>query len=218
MGARAYNILVDYCDKISEGVIVEMGASPLMSGEGSTPFFCAYAMNRKDIEFYCIDLDCNLINQLKFFDKPDNNIHIWCGDGLELLDKIDKPISLAYLDNFDYIPPDSKHQQWIFDQKKRYVENFGVELTNENSAEVHLKQTMKVVDKMAERSIILFDDTWEVETGTTFRKELVADEPHNGWYGKGATAVPWLLERGWRLLPKPMRGRDDWTALCNFDL
>jgi hypothetical protein len=220
MGAAAYDIILNHNDNIQTGCILEIGACPLGPyGESSSTFFAGYIMNKPILKFYTIDRDVNIINSLKRFEKiMPGKFHAWCGDPLELIKNIHEPISFAYLDNFDYIPPDSENEPWIYDMKQRYLDIYGIELTNENSANVHLEQTKMVHERSAEKSYIVFDDTWEISTAQTFYNMVLPENSFDGWYGKGAKAIPWLLSNGWTLVEKDMEGRprDDWTILRNW--
>lgn len=54
-------------------------------------------------------------------------------------------------------------------------------------AEHGLREAMAAEPLVSPRGLIVFDDTPRPSGG--------------GWSGKGATAVPWLVSRGWRVLP-----------------
>ena len=58
--------------------------------------------------------------------------------------------------------------------------------TNEPSHASHaLQETRAALENLGPKSLIVFDDTpWN----------------QGQWLGKGATAVPWLLQRGWKIL------------------
>lgn len=60
-----------------------------------------------------------------------------------------------------------------------------LDTTEPRHAEHALREVEVALPKLHERSLILFDDTpWNA----------------GNWVGKGSRAVPWLLERGWRVL------------------
>jgi hypothetical protein len=60
-----------------------------------------------------------------------------------------------------------------------------LDTTTAGHAEHALRELQAALPKLHERSLILVDDTpWN----------------RGGWNGKGAVIVPWLLERGWRIL------------------
>ena len=221
MGAAAYDIILNHNNHIENGCILEIGSCSLGPyGENSSTFFAGYIQNKPNVNFYTIDKEQHIIDSLSRFEKVmPNKFHAWCGEPLDLIKNIKEPICFAYLDNFDYIPPDSEDEQWITDMKVRYIEEYGIELTNENSANVHLEQTKLIHERSGEKCYILFDDTWDIKSARTFEGWVTPENSYDGWYGKGAKAVPWLLSNGWSLIEKDMEGRprDDWTILCNFD-
>jgi hypothetical protein len=221
MGAGAYDIIMDYNHILDGCAVVEVGSDSLgPHGEGSSMFFAGFMLNKLNTKFYTIDISEGTQSGLDRFARmmPDR-YNVLRGDAMEMLDQVQEPIAFAYLDNFDYIPPGYEDADWMVAMIENYRNQWGVELTNENSAAAHLAQTKKVVDKAADRCVILFDDTWEVATGRTFAGAVKPGTDNEGWYGKGASAVPWLIKQGWRVLPKyeDSRPRDDWTALCNWE-
>jgi len=211
MGAGAYDIILDYNHILDHRAVVELGSNSLgPSGDGSTGFFAGYVFNKPSTKFYTMDMEPGIISSLNRFQKlmPDR-FHAWCGDPLELLDSVTEP--------FDYIPPGCEDADWMLDMIENYRAR-GTDLNNANSAAVHLAQAQKVVEKVADRCVIMFDDTWNIHTGKTFEGLVKPGTDTEGWYGKGATAVPWLLSQGWSVIEDHTehRPRDDWTALKNW--
>lgn len=95
-----------------------------------------------------------------------------------------KKICYAYLDNFDYNYNPDDPPWWVQQQIKQYA-SYGIEMTNENSEQAHLKQTQLIVSHAADRCIIHIDDTFQ---------------KGDQWVGKGATAVPWLIDNNWKII------------------
>ena len=74
----------------------------------------------------------------------------------------------------------------MIEQQQRYDE-LGYTMTNLMSQMVHLNQAILAMPSMAERSLIICDDTWFNE--------------HWGHYsGKSGAAVPYLIGQGYRVL------------------
>jgi hypothetical protein len=188
MGARAYNLINEVIEHYKEGIVLEIG---MERGEGSTTFFNHFCQI-KGIEFYSVDFDPNTFQIVKEM-KLDWTVPI-CMSGekflFEYFPELKKKIFFAYLDNFDYIFPHIRGHEQIIKQQSRYKE-FGFEMdeNNHNSHRAHLIQAFLIdLDFAAEPCYFLLDDTW--------RKGDV-------WYGKGATAVPYLLSRNYKIISKP---------------
>lgn len=123
-----------------------------------------------DIEFHSVDID------------PHNNI-AERAKGEEWLAKYNKQIGFAYLDNFDYIFDSIIGKDWVEEQIKGY-KKFGMVMNNKNSELAHFLQAKEVLRLSRVGTEILFDDTWL-----------------DGVYrGKGATAVPYLLDNGFTVV------------------
>jgi len=191
MGASAFDLILDYEDVIDSGAIVEIGSS---RGDGSTHFFAGYVSHNTKFNFYSIDINPELTRHLTKFERvKHSNIKILTGKGEDKIDDIKEPISYAYLDNFDLIRPGTESESYILEQIGKYKKDFNINMNNENCYKAHLTQAQKVNSKCSKKCIIQIDDT-----------HFAKDE----WVGKGRTAVPWLLNNGWTLLP---RHTDPWT-------
>jgi hypothetical protein len=191
LGASAFDLILDYEDVIDSGAIVEIGSS---RGDGSTHFFAGYVSNNNKFNFYSVDINEELTRHLTKFERVKySNIKILTGKGEEKLDEIDGPISYAYLDNFDLIRPGTEKDSYIVEQIQKYKKDFDIEMNNENCYHAHLLQAQKINLKCSNKCIIQIDDT---------------HLSNNEWVGKGKTAVPWLLNNGWKVLPQH---KDRWT-------
>ncbi len=103
--------------------------------------------------------------------------------------KMNQKICYAYLDNFDWNGyeenPKDEWPDWMIEIYNKY-KNLGLDLTQKNSAEVHLEQTKLILNHCADKCIIHFDDTYgDLETYHI---------------GKGQLAVPYLRNNGWNIL------------------
>jgi hypothetical protein len=191
VGASAFDLIIDYEDIIDSGVILEIGST---RGDGSTQFFAGYVSHNIKFKFYTVDINTEITRHLLKFERVKySNIKVFTGKGEDIIDQINEPISYAYLDNFDLIREESRSDPYVLELVTAYKKNFGIEMNNDNCHAAHLLQAQKVSKKAAKRCIIQLDDT----------------HYNNGWVGKGATAVPWLLSVGWRILPQH---NDIWTS------
>ena len=220
MGASAYDIIEIFKDKIDPGSIVEIGSS---RGEGSTNFFIDF-IKGTDQKFYTVDIRSEVIEH--YNNKKIKNFLAICEETLQFIELVNGPVSFVYMDSFDYIPPDDsiEHewmQQMIADYKARNPDDPSKWLTNENSAKHHLERTEVLLPLMSDRAIFLFDDTFmpsQLHHVGWFKNAYDPNsEAYTSWQGKGATAVPFLIKNGWKVLPRIERpGRDDYVALVNF--
>lgn len=96
-----------------------------------------------------------------------------------------KPISAAYLDGFDFIPPGHENDGFITVQRDRYRE-LGYTLSNGRCHAEHLAEAKAVEHRANRRCIVIYDDTHQ--------------GPRGGWKGKGAKAVPYLLAHGFEVV------------------
>jgi hypothetical protein len=139
-------------------------------GEGSTSFFQRFAA-KKEVPFHTVDM----VNTGYTGER-------WLR---EVFPAKQERVSFAYLDNFDWTFETFKSEPWLLQQVADYAKA-GIVMNNANSMAAHLEQTQLLEPFAATDCAILFDDTWRL--------------PDGPWTGKGGTAIPWLLSRGWRIL------------------
>ena len=225
MGANAHTLLTEYQHKLTNKNILEIGSSAIRQQGASTGFYSEFVQSNPDWRFVTIDVDEGLYesNNLVVHQENLKNISIHKTDYTEVVKDLDVKFGFVYLDNFDYKPPGCEWHDWCVELGNTYLEEYGVEYSNENSAQAHLDQAMFLQDYVADKCVILFDDTFLIENceihkgGFERGKEYGLTYPESGWYGKGATAVPWLMKNGWYVAETyTIDGRDDWTLLCNF--
>lgn len=175
MGARAYRRFAAYDP--DPGWVVEVGSE---RGEGSTGWLHRYATDH-GLYFATIDVHPG---RSKAADRIAPG-HARCAQGRDELRRI-RPISVAYLDGFDWIPSGHERSRWIATQRDEYT-TLGYELTNENAQREMLEEAHQVVRNAAPRCAVICDDTW------------------GRWNGKGGWAVPYLRENGFRLVSSGRR-------------
>ena len=86
----------------------------------------------------------------------------------------------AYLDAFDIAH--GRHSQY---RRDRYREILSTEITDEGAHEMHRACAEALVTRIVPGGLVVIDDTWR---------------DRDGYHGKGATAVPLLLQRGFRIV------------------
>ena len=189
MGANRHQYLIDRIDDL-EGAIIEIG-----SGGASTNFFAAITFCLEKFSFFAVDPSPRAYDTASKLSTRVPRMTAYQMKGEDFLTKeyphISSKICFAYLDNHDWnydeqTPKDE--QPWVANQRSEYS-RMGIEYSNRASAQAHLDQTKEILRYASERCIILFDDTYD--TGKTM-----------GLQGKGMTAVPYLLERGWKIVDK----------------
>jgi hypothetical protein len=172
MGARAYRYLSLY--EPDPGCIVEIGSE---RGEGSTAWLTRYA-NRHGLGFYTADIDPGAHERAK---KITANAYLL--PGVTMLAALADPISIAYMDGFDWIPDHAQHEPWIQDQRALYRQ-LGRDLTNEACQAEHLAEATLISERAAKRCVVICDDTWF----------------DGQWTGKSGLAVPYLEEHGFAVV------------------
>lgn len=97
------------------------------------------------------------------------------------------PISLLYLDNFDYIWNEKNPQEFIKKQIIQYWDDFKIEMNNENCQIEHLTQLINLYPFLTKDCLVGLDDTYKL----------------NGcWVGKSGPGVVFLLSQGWEIIFK----------------
>jgi len=178
-----YNSLTD--------VVVEIGSD---NGEGSSRWLHNWAITRS-MKFYSVDV----VRGERERNYPEiewivsDSGSTWCRD---VLPTLNKTIKVLYLDNFDYIHPDTDPiaiEQYQM-QIRAYAQR-GVVMNNQNCMEEHRLQTKYCLPFMADQSIIVMDDTY-------YNPQLES-QPSNElqyWQGKCATAMPLMIEAGFSII------------------
>jgi len=199
-----YKNVEQYLDKIDPGAWIEIGVD---RGEGSTKFFANLAKT-KATKFYGVDADQSQITKARAVLSStgiatlglDGTVLMEQGplpDHIELVhafgekfltDLEPQPVSLVYLDNFDWdYWVGRQEESFVPAQKQHYRDYMGTEMTNLNSQKTHLAQAMLLMPMMADNSIIVCDDTWY--------------HPEEGVFiGKCSAVIPFLLLHGYEIL------------------
>ncbi len=163
-----------------EQIWVEIGSD---RWEGSSVFLADLAMSH-DIRFHSIDISNLAYNRIQ---HPNITWHIsdgekWCR---EVLPATGKKVGLVYLDNFDYTWDINAWDNRIRDQKKEYLENYNIEMTNQNCQITHLKQLLALEPYLDDGAVVMCDDTYTL---------------NDCWVGKCGGVVLYLLCKGWDIL------------------
>lgn len=165
--------------------IVEVGCSrEIIEGQNSTVQLLALAQEL-DLPFAGIDIDQANIEALERDYKESNACWI-TGKGEEELRKWGKPIVACYLDAYDFW-----HASHSDLRQKTYVSSYGSGINDAECHIMHLEAARQCSRLIPPGGLLCLDDTWR----------------HNDvWAGKGALALPWLLDQKWLLLLNDNRG------------
>ena len=176
---------LDQLDPEYVGQFVEIGTSR-NGDDGSTKTIAEWA-NRFGKQLWTVDMDIDNCNYVIELNIP--NLEVVNQTGEEYLKHFPKHISyisFLYLDNFDWDWHPEKTEAFVLDQQARY-RALGHEMNNVNSQRAHLQQMVYALPAMAEKSIVVCDDTW-----------------YNKWWGhysgKCGAVIPLLLNNGYRVL------------------
>lgn len=167
------------------GEFVEIGSD---RWEGST-LFLANLANRYNRSLHTVDVNDiakkrlkNKVSNVQFYVMEGSR---WCK---EIWPTIGKSIRLLYLDNFDYDwNIDDHNNDMINEQKIKYHDQFGIEMTNENCQTEHMKQIIFLNPYLATRCTVVCDDTYQF---------------NDCWIGKCGGVVLFLLTQGFKIVEK----------------
>ena len=168
---------------LENSVIVEIGSARTKEFQDSSTFFFENLSIKYDTDFFTIDFSDEVIDSI-----PNTFSQIKLKESGEVFLKnysnySKKKIGILYLDNFDIIY-NEKHKKSLLSRVGDTYSKKNIDLTNENSAKVHLEQLKLSLKYLHSKAHIIIDDT-------SFRQ--------NKWFGKGALCVPYLLENGFQI-------------------
>jgi hypothetical protein len=181
MGTKPYTNLENINLTVAENnIVVEIGSE---RWEGSSLWLYEWS-KQYNIEFYSIDVEHTSREQ----DYPEINWIVassgsnWCKNTLPGLNK---KIKVLYLDNFDWTWDSTDISDCMQNQIDSYALR-GVTMNNENCQEEHRLQVEYCLPYLDQQSVVIIDDTFYANT--------------NGqWDGKCATAIPLLIENGFKM-------------------
>jgi hypothetical protein len=167
------------CLRNSTPIILEFGSD---QNEGSTEFFNDYAANT-GMNFYSVDVVDDAKQKLGHLS---NTNWVVCESGSSWakneLPKLNKSISILYLDNYDWTNPGPERDRVTALYAKRKVE-----WSNMGSQVEHLAQMMYCMPYMNEVSVIICDDT-------------PYQEHHGTFIGKCGAVVPYLIAHEYKIV------------------
>lgn len=162
-------------------IFIEIGSE---RGHGSTEHH-AHMCNKLNFKFITVDAyKPTTENAKKIAKSVNDDFEAYNMLGEDYLKQYDSKIHVLYLDAFDLEHMRDRTEGVVQSTRGSYGER-GVALTNTNCYLAHLDMAKNAIDKMAENGIIFFDDVY-------------SGPPE--WEGKGKTAIPFLLEKGYKII------------------
>lgn len=154
----------------------------------------ALLCNRYGLNFISVDIDKEASGRAEKILSRINHDFIAVNDfGEKYLAEFRGPLHLVYLDAFD-IPGDwhSEKVREVYSEKK-------LQLTLENCHRMHFDCAVSIAEKMPEGGFVCFDDVNPLDGSGSLIFNRVASD-HIKWSGKGATAIPFLISKGFELV------------------
>lgn len=162
-------------------VLIEIGTTrEEVKGQGSTRQFAEFC-KQQGLHFITIDMDPhNSRMAQRLFRQLDCAFEAITSKGEEYLREYPGPIDFIFLDAYDF--DHGKHSEL---RQSRYQQFLGARIDDQQCHRMHLECAESLVDKLAEKGLICFDDTWL---------------DHGKWTAKGTLAMPYLMDNGFKLI------------------
>jgi hypothetical protein len=176
-----YKRIYQYVNPEPGSVFLEIGSE---RGEGSTDILAQLAQDH-GTKLITVDLDDLAKQRNKAATHPNIEWHLgkpgseWCKD---VWPTIAQPISMLYLDNFDWnwVPESDMYIGAI----NEYRDRWQLEMSNAASQLEHFTQFLLLEPYLSQNAVVACDDTL-IERGV--------------WTGKCGPIVVYLLAKGWKL-------------------
>jgi len=187
MGKHGYYLIVENQDlvrsafKSTGGCMVEVGSD---RGLGST-INLAKMCKSMDQKFFTVDADPPTSDAAREIVKNvSEDFDAFCDFGENFMRNTTLNIGVAYLDAFDLQHVADTWRTPACPSPHDTYKKRNQKITNENSWKMHLECAKALSSKMKKGAVIFFDDT---------------EATLEVWNGKGKTAVPFLLENGFKI-------------------
>ena len=183
-------MIIDHLSSYKDVQVIEIGSQ---REAGSTKYLSKLS-NEHNYQFYTVDLNEETTRAANAIVKGENpNFEAINDFGEKFLSNFEKKTHLVYLDAFDI------DGDWHSSDLRDWYQSVGSELNDENCWKMHLDCAEAIVSNMEINGFVIFDDVNPIDDNKDIILEKVA-EYHSEWSGKGKTAIPYLLNNGFRLL------------------
>lgn len=163
-------------------VLIEIGTTrERVPGQGSTEKL-AQVCAGLGIDFVTVDMDArNTAMARRMFRRLGLPFRAVTAKGEDFLAAWEGPIDYCFLDAYDF-----DHGMHSELRQSRYETFLGSRISDAQCHQMHLDCAHSLVKRLAPDGVICFDDTWTDEDGA--------------WTAKGATAMPFLLDHGFKVI------------------
>ena len=163
-------------------VMIEVGTTrETVPGQGSTEKL-AIRCAELGIDFVTVDMDPrNSMLARRMFRRAGHAFRAVTAKGEDFLAEWSGPIDYCFLDAYDF-----DHGMHSELRQSRYESFLGSRIADEACHLMHYQCATSLIEKLTPDGVICFDDTWTDESGA--------------WTAKGKTAMPLLLENGFKVL------------------
>lgn len=189
--AHGQEVLLKYLDKHLKKIPSQNNGEPLtiieigttrenIPGQGSTQIIAEFCKKR-GLNFLTVDMDPhNTIRANVLFKQMKTSFQAINQKGEDFLREQIGPFDFIFLDAYDF-----DHGKHSSIRQQRYDMYLGSRIDDEKCHQMHLECAVSIKEKLSEYGLVCIDDAW-IEKGN--------------WRAKGTTAVPYLLENGFKLL------------------
>jgi hypothetical protein len=170
--------------------ILEIGSD---RDAGST-FYISKLANKYGLNFTTVDIDINATTRSEKILKKINKDFKAVNDyGENFLREFTCPVRLVYLDAFDIPGP------WHSDEVIKAYADRNMQMTLENCQKMHYDCAVSISEKMPVGGFVCFDDVNPVDDSGNLIFDKISPD-YKKWSGKGATAIPYLIEKGFEII------------------
>jgi hypothetical protein len=170
--------------------VIEIGSD---RDAGSTSHIAKLA-NRHGFNFTTVDIDLKATSRAEKILKKINKDFKAVNDyGENFLREFNGPVRMVYLDAFDIPGP------WHSGEVIESYNERNLRMTLENCHKMHYDCAVSISEKMPSGGFVCFDDVNPVDDSGNLIFDRVAPD-YKKWSGKGATAIPFLIEKGFEII------------------
>ena len=177
--------------------LIEIGSTrEEVPGQGSTAKLASFCQHHQ-IHFITVDMDPdNTERAHNTLQAINPSFEAVTAKGEDYLQSYPHTIDFIFLDAYDF-----DHGNHSETRQQKYEQNLGTRINDADCHAMHLSCAQTLTSKLTPWGLIGFDDVWYQE---------------GNWAGKGTTAVPFLLNKGFTIIASENRAivliRDSATA------